>query len=101
MTYRAGMSTSPPHPPGHTGRPRPGTWPVWVVPALVALIQVAGSLGAQRGGPAGGERSGGPPWEHGGGTSELGHTDLDALGFALLLGGPALLLLRRRNPVFT
>ncbi|MGW5414948.1 sensor histidine kinase [Actinomadura geliboluensis] len=95
------MSTSPPHPPGHTGRPRPGTWPVWVVPALVALIQVAGSLGAQRGGPAGGERSGGPPWEHGGGTSELGHTDLDALGFALLLGGPALLLLRRRNPVFT
>src|SRR5690606_6254286 len=30
-----------------------------------------------------------------------GHTDLDALGFALLLAGPALLLLRRRHPVAT
>ncbi|MFA1548468.1 sensor histidine kinase [Actinomadura chokoriensis] len=82
--------------------PRPGTWPVWVVPILVAFIQVVGSLGAQRGEAAGGGSSGGPPWEHGdGGPAGIGHTDLDALGFALLLGGPALLLLRRRHPVFT
>ncbi|MFA1539864.1 sensor histidine kinase [Actinomadura monticuli] len=77
---------------------RPGTWPVWVVPVLVAFVQVFGSLGAQSG--RSGEGSGGPPWEHGGG-SDPGHADLDAPGFALLLGGPALLLLRRRNPVFT
>lgn len=101
MTYRAGMSTSPPHGHGRTGWPLPGTWPVWVVPVLVAFLQIVGSLGAQSGGPSGGEGPGGPPWEHGGGASEPGRTDLDALGFALLLGGPALLLLRRRHPVFT
>ncbi|SNS86780.1 Signal transduction histidine kinase [Actinomadura meyerae] len=95
------MSTSPPHGHGRTGWPLPGTWPVWVVPVLVAFLQIVGSLGAQSGGPSGGEGPGGPPWEHGGGASEPGRTDLDALGFALLLGGPALLLLRRRHPVFT
>ncbi|MEU8343784.1 sensor histidine kinase [Spirillospora sp. NPDC048832] len=95
------MSTSPPHGHGRAGWPLPGTWPVWVVPVLVAFLQIVGSLGAQSGGPSGGEGPGGPPWEHGGGASEPGRTDLDALGFALLLGGPALLLLRRRHPVFT
>ncbi len=102
MTYRAGMSTSPPPGPGRAHWPRPGTWPVWVVPALVAFVQVVGSLGAQRDRTGANGSSGGPPWEHGGGgPGGMGHTDLDALGFALLLGGPALLLLRRRHPVFT
>ncbi|MFC5744171.1 sensor histidine kinase [Actinomadura rugatobispora] len=92
----------------HRGHfPLPGTWPVWVVPLLLAIFQVVGSLGAQSG-----ERG---PWGHDGwGPSEGGHgpgapggvddyssTPLDALGIALLVGGPALLLLRRRNPVFT
>ncbi|GGQ02934.1 signal transduction histidine kinase [Actinomadura coerulea] len=86
------MSTSPPR------WPRPAAWPVWVVPLLVAFLQVGGSLGAQGDRPSGG-RSGGPPWEHG--SESLGHTDLDAFGFALLLAGPVLLLLRRRHPVFT
>lgn len=86
------MSTSPPR------WPRPAAWPVWVVPLLVAFLQVGGSLGAQADRPSGG-RSGGPPWEHG--SESLGHTDLDAFGFALLLAGPALLLLRRRHPVLT
>ncbi|WP_141581501.1 sensor histidine kinase [Actinomadura sp. WMMA1423] len=86
------MSTSPPR------WPRPAAWPVWVVPALVAFLQVAGSLGAQGDGPPG-RSSEGPPWRHGG--DAVGHTGLDALGFALLLAGPALLLFRRRHPVFT
>ncbi|WP_433227582.1 sensor histidine kinase [Actinomadura formosensis] len=94
------MSTSPPGP-VQPRWSRPGAWPVWIVPLFLAFFQVMGSLGAQRGGPGDGS-SGGPPWEHGGGgTSGTGHTDLDAFGFALLLGGPALLLLRRRYPVFT
>src|SRR5690606_11879778 len=92
MTYRAGMSTSPPPGPGRAHWPRPGTWPVWVVPALVAFVQVVGSLGAQRDRTGANGSSGGPPWEHGGGgPGGMGHTDLDVLGFALLLGGPALL----------
>ncbi|WP_433474334.1 sensor histidine kinase [Spirillospora sp. CA-142024] len=103
------MSTSAPHGPGHGGGapphvlvrphwPRPAAWPVWVVPLLLAIVQVMGSLGAQRDRPSDGAE--GPPWGHGDGTT-IGHTDLDVLGFALLLGGPALLLLRRRYPVFT
>jgi signal transduction histidine kinase len=80
--------------------PLPGAWPVWVVPLVLAFVQVAGSLGAQRG--MSGE---GPPWTHeqpgGAAGTGTGLTPLDPLGFALLLGGPALLLLRRRNPVFT
>ncbi|MBT2210813.1 MULTISPECIES: sensor histidine kinase [Actinomadura] len=87
------MSTSPPHGPR---LPSPARWPVWVVPLFLAFVQVAGSLAAQNG----------PPRRHGGthdlGTSHaLGHTDLDALGFGLLLAGPALLLFRRRDPVAT
>ncbi|MEU8797926.1 sensor histidine kinase [Spirillospora sp. NPDC048819] len=83
--------------------PRPALWPVWVVPALLAVFQIFGSLGAQHGGEPGGDATGepsGPPWAEGGGP-DIGHTDLDALGFGLLLAGPALLLLRRRHPVFT
>ncbi|NDU72303.1 sensor histidine kinase [Actinomadura sp. DSM 109109] len=86
------MSTSPPR------WPRPAEWPVWVVPLLVAFVQVGGSLGAQGDRPSQG-RPGGPPWGHG--ADSLGHTDLDALGFALLLAGPVLLLFRRRHPVLT
>ncbi|XRQ11436.1 sensor histidine kinase [Actinomadura welshii] len=94
------MSSSPPHGPVRPNWPRPARWPVWVVPAFLAFFQIVGSLGAQHGGePAGGGTSG-PPWAEGGGPG-IGHTDLDALGFGLLLAGPALLLLRRRHPVLT
>lgn len=48
-----------------------------------------GSIGAQQ------ERG---PWEHG---QAIGSTSLDALAIAILVAGPALLLLRRRWPVFT
>ncbi|TYB48087.1 sensor histidine kinase [Actinomadura chibensis] len=93
------MSTSPVRP--HW--PRPSAWPVWVVPALLAFVQVVGSLGAQHGGP--GHGSSGPPWADGGpggsGGLDVGHRELGPLGLALLLAGPALLLLRRRRPVFT
>jgi signal transduction histidine kinase len=96
------MSTSPSPVQGRPQWTRPGTWPVWVVPILGAFFQIAGSLGAQHGGRGPGGSDGGPPWGRGdGGTAAIGHTDLDALGFALLLAGPALLLLRRRHPVVT
>jgi signal transduction histidine kinase len=72
---------------------------VWVVPLIVAFFQVVGSLGAQRDRPSDG--TSGPPWAHGDGGDVIGRTDLDPLGIGLLLAGPALLLLRRRNPVFT
>ncbi|MFD0692073.1 sensor histidine kinase [Actinomadura fibrosa] len=95
------MSTSPPHGPVRGHWPRPSTWPVWVVPVFMALLQVFGSMAAQHG--ASGERG---PWDHGGWDGggqahEYGSTHLDALGIALLLGGPALLLLRRRHPAVT
>ncbi|WP_147449389.1 sensor histidine kinase [Actinomadura pelletieri] len=87
------MSTSPPR------WPRPAGWPVWVVPLLLVVVQILGTLGAGHGGGRA-ERSG-PPWADGGGSSDIAHRDLDPLGFGLLLGGPALLLLRRRHPVIT
>ncbi|TDB73152.1 sensor histidine kinase [Actinomadura sp. KC216] len=97
------MSTSAPRGPVRYRWPTPATWPVWVVPVLLAFVQVFGSMGAQHGG---GPRGSGPPWadDRGAGAgpgSGAGHADLDPLGFGLLLAGPALLLLRRRNPVFT
>ncbi|POM27477.1 Sensor histidine kinase DesK [Actinomadura rubteroloni] len=69
--------------------PPPSEWPVWVVPAVLLAVQIAGSFGAQH--PDG-------RWS--------GHEDrlppamqLDALGVALLAAGPLALLLRRRAPV--
>ncbi|WP_067453367.1 sensor histidine kinase [Actinomadura macra] len=93
------MSSSPPHAPVRPHWPRPAQWPVWVVPLFLAFIQVLGSLVAQHGGRR--ERSGGGgPWaDHDG--RDIGNRDLDPLGIALLLAGPLLLLLRRRNPVAT
>jgi signal transduction histidine kinase len=85
--------------PGRLHLPLPGGWPVWVVPLVLSFVQVAGSLGAQRG--MSGE---GPPWARepdAAHQADIAGRPLDALGFALLLAGPALLLLRRRNPVFT
>ncbi|TDC78379.1 sensor histidine kinase [Actinomadura sp. 7K507] len=103
------MSISPPHGPVRPHWPRPGRWPVWAVPAFLAFFQVVGSFGAQgntgHGGTGQGNTghggSGGPPWAEGDGAAAIGHTDLDPLGVGLLLAGPALLLLRRRHPVFT
>jgi signal transduction histidine kinase len=97
-----------PDTPGRLHLPLPGAWPVWVVPLVLAFVQVVGSLGAQRG-------MSGQGWRHEGGQgpadwdagapntwgTETGLTPLDPLGFGLLLAGPAFLLLRRRNPVFT
>ncbi|TDC44918.1 sensor histidine kinase [Actinomadura sp. KC345] len=91
------MSNHPPGPVRHW--PSPGRWPVWVVPAFLAFFQIVGSLGAQSGGGHG--EPGGPPWAQSDGASGIGRTDLDVLGFGLLLAGPALLLLRRRHPVLT
>ncbi|TDD65825.1 sensor histidine kinase [Actinomadura rubrisoli] len=94
------MSTSPPHVPVRAHWPRPGLWPVWVVPLFLALFQVFGTMAAQHSGERG-ERGGGP-WSHGGGgPPDYGIKELDGLGIALLLAGPALLLLRRRHPAFT
>ena len=81
---------------------------MWAVPLFLAFFQLVGSFGAQRseGGPWR-ENGWGPPGGPGGpGPSDepsglLPSTPLDALGVALLLAGPALLLLRRRNPVLT
>ncbi|GAA2423420.1 sensor histidine kinase [Actinomadura vinacea] len=103
------MSSSPPNtapaggpPPAGAARlhlPLPGQWPVWAVPAFLAFLQVVGSIGAQDKGDRG-------PWENEGwgprgGPPDYHSTPLDPLGFALLIGGPLLLLLRRRHPVFT
>ncbi|MEU5877465.1 sensor histidine kinase [Spirillospora sp. NPDC047279] len=84
------MSTSEPHRPRW---PRPSEWPVWVVPLLILPFQIMGSLGVQRG------REGhGPPWMQDQQGPHFEGTTLNVLGFALLVAGPALLLLRRRYP---
>ncbi|WP_019629941.1 sensor histidine kinase [Actinomadura atramentaria] len=66
--------------------PAPWRWPVWAVPAVLLVVQVAGSFAAQR-------QSG--PWHE----ARAPFTPLDPLGVALLAAGPAVLLLRRRAPV--
>ncbi|MEC3998732.1 histidine kinase [Actinacidiphila sp. DG2A-62] len=53
--------------------------PVWLAPLLLAVLQVVGSSVA--------------------GRHQSQRVPLDGLGYALLLAGPALLLLRRRRPV--
>ncbi|GAA4147643.1 sensor histidine kinase [Actinomadura keratinilytica] len=84
--------------------PTPSQWPVWLAPLFVALFQVGGSVGAQSGG--GGKGPQGGPWGEQGPWGHTGAHDypfqpLDAFGVALLLAGPAVLLLRRRRPVLT
>ncbi|MFI0479550.1 sensor histidine kinase [Actinomadura sp. 9N215] len=94
------MSTSPPHGPARPHWPSPASWPVWIVPLLLAVVQLVGSMGAQH--SADGRGGSGPPWaDDRGGGSDVGHADLGPLGWGLVVAGPALLLLRRRNPVFT
>jgi signal transduction histidine kinase len=101
VAYRAEMSSSPTGTNGQPARlnlPLPGTWPVWLVPVFLAFFQVIGSLGAQSGNREG------PPWaqDHIGAADVAPHNNpLDGFGFALLVGGPALLLLRRRHPLIT
>jgi signal transduction histidine kinase len=73
MTYE-----EPPGPP--LGRPA-GARPVWIPALGLALVQVIGSSVA--------------------GRHQAERVQLDVLGYALLLAGPALLLLRRRRPVAT
>ncbi|MEU6039565.1 sensor histidine kinase [Actinomadura sp. NPDC047616] len=84
--------------------PTPSQWPVWLAPLFVALLQVGGSFGAQSGesgrGPQGGPWTEQGPWGHGGGH-DYPFQHLDAFGVALLVAGPATLLLRRRRPVLT
>ncbi|MEV4257543.1 hypothetical protein AB0J52_30670, partial [Spirillospora sp. NPDC049652] len=67
-------------------RLRPAAWPVWVVPVFLALFQVAGTEGAAH-----------RRWDHGPPHTPPA-TSLDALAFVLLVGGPAVLLVRRRAP---
>jgi signal transduction histidine kinase len=98
------MSSSPPSAQVRSHLPLPGTWPVWVVPAFLAFFQVVGSMGAQGGESRSGHWKRPMPGEDPHGTwgdPQYTSTPLDPLGFALLLLGPALLLLRRRHPVFT
>ncbi|MEV5574894.1 sensor histidine kinase [Spirillospora sp. NPDC052269] len=88
------MSLSPPS--AAPGRPRsrlrPASWPVWVVPVFLAAFQVFVTVGAAH-----------HRWNHRGhpGPPIPPVTPLDALAIALLIGGPAVLLLRRRHPVVT
>jgi signal transduction histidine kinase len=67
-----------------TGEPGPNRWrlsdlPVFVVPLVVAFVQLGGSTGAD-------------------GRMRYQGVHLDALGYALLAVGPLALLLRRRVP---
>ncbi|MFC4910303.1 sensor histidine kinase [Actinomadura gamaensis] len=85
------MSVSAPSAAPRRLRPRlrPAAWPVWVVPAFLAFFQTVGTEGAAHN-----------RWRHDGHPMPPG-TPLDAFAFALVLGGPAVLLLRRRHPVAT
>ncbi|GLW61949.1 two-component sensor histidine kinase [Actinomadura rubrobrunea] len=75
---------------------------MWVVPLLLAIFQVGGSFGAQGGGGGRGPQGGpwGDPHPFGNGH-DYPFQYLDGFGVALLLAGPAMLLLRRRRPVLT
>ncbi|WP_344270044.1 sensor histidine kinase [Actinomadura napierensis] len=104
------MSTSPPHGPVPHGPvrahwPRPSAWPVWVVPLLVLVLEFFGTMAAQHGASGDGSPNRGDGWGHGhgwgDGSAGYGITHLDGIGYTILFGGPALLLLRRRYPVFT
>jgi signal transduction histidine kinase len=64
--------------PTHRGFPGGGR-PAWILPPALAIIQLVGTGVA--------------------GRHQTGRVRLDALGYALLAAGPALLLLRRRLPV--
>ncbi|MCP2335072.1 sensor histidine kinase [Actinomadura rupiterrae] len=83
------MSVSAPSAAPRRLRPRlrPAAWPVWIVPAFLAAFQVVGTEGAAHN-----------RWRHDGQPMPTG-TRLDAFAFVLILGGPAVLLLRRRHPV--
>ncbi|GAA0214975.1 hypothetical protein GCM10009527_008400 [Actinomadura nitritigenes] len=99
------MSTSPPHGAVRAHWPRPSAWPVWVVPLLVLAVEFFGTMAAQHGASRDRTWNRGDGWGHGPGWGDGSHTygttHLDALGFAIVLAGPALLLLRRRYPVPT
>ncbi|WP_225846726.1 sensor histidine kinase [Streptomyces sp. HPF1205] len=66
-------------PSGRRRRWGPGARPAWFPALLLAFVQVGGSSAA--------------------GRHQTQRVTLDALGYLLLLAGPALLLLRRRRPV--
>jgi signal transduction histidine kinase len=67
-----------PGPPWRTGRAA-GRRPVWLLSAVLAVVQVVGTSVAAR--------------------HQTQRVQLDVLGYLLLLAGPALLLLRRSRPV--
>ena len=66
-------------PPGPPRRGLTGARPPWVLALVLAFVQVVGSSIA--------------------GRHQSHRVDLDALGYLLLLAGPAMLLLRRSRPV--
>ncbi|NJP43854.1 sensor histidine kinase [Actinacidiphila epipremni] len=77
MTYEA--HPGPPWRGHHPAGPRRRAVSLWGPAVALAVLQVAGSGAA--------------------GRHQSGRVALDGLGYALLLAGPALLLLRRRQPV--